>query len=305
MKYVTCKSSLKKIYTRLGLDKTKINDYVIAYNNLEIKKNMLHYYSGRQLSKEEEIAINFLKTNPLTVFPYEFVRKYNISDISVFKDLSNNLYYVNHNSKKLFFPKGMSKFEIKKYYSEMLREQDLNSPHRYLVNGFLVNEGDIVLDVGSAEGIFVLDVIELATHVYIFEPDEKWIAPLKATCDPWKDKITIVNQYVSDSDTDTSLRLDTYCKDFISHINFIKMDVEGTESRVISGAKKILALNEKIILTICTYHNQSDYEEFRDIFQKLHFSIEHSDGFMIFYNDRMFAEPYLRRGLLRAKRNEI
>jgi len=294
------KSFIKKIYTTFGIDKTKFNDYIIANNNSKLKQEILQYYADKQLSAEEKIAINFLKKNSLSIYPYEFIKNYRPSDITVFKDPSTDLCYVNHNNNKLFFPIKMTEPEIKKYYSELLLEQDFNSPHRYLVSGFQVNKGDIVLDVGSADGIFVLDIIELAKHVYIFESDEKWIEPLKATFYPWKNKVTIVNQYVSDIDTNTSLTLDAFCKDFISNINFIKIDVDGNESRVISGAKKILALNEKIVVTICTYHKQSDFKDFNKIFQNLKYSIKPSDGLMIFYFDNVFGPPYFRRGLLRA-----
>jgi hypothetical protein len=297
---MTLISFIKKIYTRFGIDKTKFNDYIIANKNSKLKQEILSYYLNKQLSEEEKIAINFLKKNSLSIYPYEFIKNYRPSDITVFKDISTNLHYVNHNNKKLFFPKEMAESEIKRYYSESLKEQDINSPHRYIVNGFQVNKDDIVLDVGSAEGIFALDIIYLAKHVYIFESDEKWIDPLKATFDPWKNKVTIVNQYVSDIDNDNNLTLDTYCKNFITKINFIKIDVEGNESRVISGAKKTLELNEKIIVTICTYHKQSDFMDFMNIFQNIKYSVKSSDGFMIFYFDLMFGQPYFRRGLLRA-----
>jgi precorrin-6B methylase 2 len=297
---MTFKSFIKKIYTRFGIDKTKFNDYIIAHNNSKLKQEILSYYLNKQLSEEEKIAINFLKKNSLSIYPYEFIKNYRPSDITVFKDLSTNLHYVNHNYKKLFFPKEMAESEIKRYYSESLKEQDFNSPHRYIVNGFQVNNDDIVLDVGCAEGLFSLDIIDFAMHVYIFESDDKWIDPLKATFDPWKEKVTIINKYVSDIDSDNTLTLDTYCKNFISKINFIKIDVEGNESRVISGAKKILESNGKIIVTICTYHKQSDFKDFMNIFQHIQYSIKPSDGFMIYYLDHTFEPPYFRRGLLRA-----
>ena len=43
------------------------------------------------------------------------------------------------------------------------------SPHSYVNDTFKVEAGDVVLDVGSAEGLFALDNIELATKVYVFE----------------------------------------------------------------------------------------------------------------------------------------
>lgn len=42
------------------------------------------------------------------------------------------------------------------YYRYILLEQDEKSPHRYLTSEFDVSEGDVVVDVGVAEGNFLI-----------------------------------------------------------------------------------------------------------------------------------------------------
>ena len=71
-------------------------------------------------------------------------------------------------------------------------------------------KGKSLLDVGSAEGIFTLDVIDLIEHAYLFECDDEWVEALEATFLPWKDKITIVRKYVSDMDDENNTTLDSY-----------------------------------------------------------------------------------------------
>ena len=54
-----------------------------------------------------------------------------------------------------------------------------------------------LLDVGAAEGFFALSVIEHVKEIILFECDVEWIKALEATFKPWKDKVFIINKYVS------------------------------------------------------------------------------------------------------------
>lgn len=51
----------------------------------------------------------------------------------------------------------------------------------------------IVADIGTAEGIFALNIIHSVKKVYLFECDPEWIIPLEKTFAPWINKIEIVN----------------------------------------------------------------------------------------------------------------
>jgi hypothetical protein len=137
-------------------------------------------------------ALNYLRDNPLRIFPYAFAENYTTSQSQVKRDREIGLPYVEHNGKRLYWREGGGKRGwIERNYKALRIEQDERSPHRYLIPGFAVNPGDIVADIGCAEAIFALDVVERARHLYLFESDGRWIKALEATFKPWKDKVTI------------------------------------------------------------------------------------------------------------------
>ena len=70
-------------------------------------------------------------------------------------------------------------------------EQDQRSAHHYFNNNKDVT-GKVFVDVGCAEGYSSLEIIEEAKHVYLFEQNESWLEAIRATFEPWKDKVTIV-----------------------------------------------------------------------------------------------------------------
>jgi precorrin-6B methylase 2 len=245
-------------------------------------------------------VVAYLKNNPVSVFPYPFARSYRASDVQVFKDESSGLHYVLMEEKKLYFKRSWSKQKIAAMFNSLRKEQDKLSPHRYLTDSFLVNPGDVIVDIGAAEGNFSLSVIERAGQVILFEKDEEWIEALRATFDPWKEKVIVVNKYVSDVTDETQVRLD----DFSSHNpNFIKIDVEGSERAVLRGADKILTTGRNLKVALCSYHQQEDAETFDNMLKQLNFKTEFSRGYMLFYYNRKIAAPFLRRGLIRAIKN--
>lgn len=288
----------------------RINTY--KYNKRARKKNeklvkfkdeILQYYSSSENISEDQLeVISYLKKNPLHVFPYSYVDSYNYLDIEVFHDPAfNNLPYVLHEGKKLFFKRKKNDIKIMHEYSFLCLEQDERSPHRYLTNTFTVKDGDVVIDIGSAEGNFALSIIEKVKKIYLFEVEPQWVEGLKATFAPWKDKVEIINKYVSDTNDETNVSLDALFKND-EVVNFIKIDVEGAEKRVLDGAAKLLERSKNINIALCTYHKQTDAEEFKQILEDKQFNIEFTKGYMIFINENLqdFKAPYLRKGLIRA-----
>jgi hypothetical protein len=165
-----------------------------------------------------------------------------------------------------------------------------------------VSEGDVVVDAGVAEGNFALSVVEKVKKMYLFETDETWITTLEATFAPWKEKVVIVNKYVSDNDKENCITLDTFFGN--EKIDFIKADIEGAEFQLLTGAKKILSRQIPMKIVLCTYHKHNDAEMFNRILMSNGFCTEFSKGYMIFLYelyDRL-EPPYLRRGLIRAKK---
>ncbi len=230
-----------------------------------IKSTVLNYYKSlgpKQISEEESKAIDYLSKNELCVFPYPFQEKYNRSDIEVHVDPANSLKYIIKDNKRLYFKRKSSKRGVRRNYNFLKIEQDQQSPHRYLTEDFNMQKDDILVDVGAAEGNLPLEVIEKVKIAYLFETDERWIEALEATFAPWKDKVVIINKFVSDKNDEKNVSLDVFFKDKEPY-NFLKIDAEGAEGEILKGAEKTLTAGQDIKLALCCYHKPHDEDKFK------------------------------------------
>ena len=142
-----------------------------------------------------------------------------------------------------------------------------------------IKEGDIVIDVGANIGYYTLIFAQLVGKtgkVFAFEPESKNFEILKKNVKINNYNNVIVEQkiisdksgkmklFISDSDIVghriqqmgnfkkfievESVTLDEHMKklNLDKKINFIKIDVEGAEPKVLQGAKKILEQNSKL-----------------------------------------------------------
>ena len=255
-----------------------------------------------EISSEIQDAVDFLRENLYSISPYPhpFTKKYHPKKIKVFRDKGLKMNYVLHDGKKLYFKSKMNGYNVRNAYSDLLVEQDLESPHRYETREFSVLNGDIVADIGSAEGIFALSVVERAKKLYLFESDKEWIDALKATFEPWKDKVTIIRQYVSDVDTDNTVTIDRFFDQ--NPVDFIKADVEGAEPKLLNGATKLLAQQNPLKIAICTYHKKDDAKIVEEILGKHRFSVNFSDGYCLLHIDDL-EPPFFRKCLIRARKD--
>jgi ribosomal protein L7/L12 len=267
-----------------------------------VKKKIRKYFlSLNKYEQETEIAeiINYLEKHRLTAIPYDFCRKYHTKNIAVYYDKTSELLYVYHNNKRLFFPYN-NKEAVRTYYKGLCIEQDKNSPHRYATEEFIAKTGDIIADIGAAEGIWALDNAEKVGKIYLFECQNKWINALEKTFEPWKEKTVIINKYVSNTDEGNNVTLDNiFVKD---KINIIKADIEGMEIKLLEGSKKLLISAENLRLLLCTYHQKDDAEKIKEILENNGYMTEYSKGYIFHITDRKLDEPYIRRGIIRAKK---
>ncbi len=268
-------------------------------SNARLRKTIIKYLEENGKTQDEKQALEYLKKNRLSVFIPDPSAKYNFTNIKVYIDEVNGLSYVMHHKKRLFFPEFMTIKEIIRYYRGLLIEQDPISPHYYFSAGAVIEDGDVVIDIGASEGIFAIDIVERANKVYLIEGDASWIRPLKETFAPWKDKVTIIHKYVSDVNVEPYATLDSLL--IGEKVNFIKMDVEGFEERVLKGADALLS-NERLTVVACAYHNQHSERHIRKILAEKGFLTSTSKGYMVFIYDEKLALPYLRRGLVIGKK---
>ena len=289
----------KSLYQRLvpKFIRKPISDY-------HIKQTILNYYdnlSEELINQEQKDALNYLRSNKLSVFPYPFQENYKRKDIKVYIDDELKLKYILLDGKRLYFKRTSSTRGVKRNYNNLLIEQDINSAHRYLSDSFDLRNNDILVDIGAGEGNLALSVIEKVKKVYLFETDEYWIDALKATFSPWKDKVIIVNKNVSGRNDDRNITLDQFFKDK-EQFDFLKIDAEGGEAEILNGCKSLLSSNQQLKIALCCYHRPNDEFIFNKLLEKKGFSVSFTKGYMIFYEPETFSPPYLRRGILRAEK---
>ncbi|MCR5592655.1 MAG: FkbM family methyltransferase [Saccharofermentans sp.] len=265
------------------------------------KRRIINKYKDSSDEELKEIS-TYLSKNAITVFPYEFTKKYKISDFHVELDKSNGLFFYVKDGFKIYLRRGYkSGFRASKYMRDVNMEQDPMSPHCYTNEDFLPSEDSILFDIGGAEGIFTVKYLERVKHAYIFECDPRWIEALTYTFKDYKDKVTVVPKYVTNYCDDEHITIDKFIEDnnLTAEKIFIKADVEGDECNIVNGASKILERRKDIKIALCTYHIQ-DHEalltgRFKD------WKVSTTKGYMLYYYDFDFNDPYVRRGVIRIE----
>ncbi|MCU0363247.1 MAG: hypothetical protein MUD02_02565 [Bacteroidales bacterium] len=267
-------------------------------------KRIPRYFAGfppREINSELEEVLKYLESNPVSIFPYPFQHNYSPRNVEVFTDKSLGMRYVIQDGKRLYFRRRWSEERIRRAYSDLMCEQDPASPHRYLSGSFDVSSDDVIADIGAAEGNFSLAVVDRVKRIYLFERDREWAEALRATFGPWKDKVVIINKYLSSHDDDRHARFDTFIGSN-GDVTFLKIDVDGAESAVLSGCEGLFRSQRPIRIALCTYHRNEDESEFTALLSGYGFNVSPSRGYMINYYDKKLKAPYLRRGLIRAVR---
>jgi hypothetical protein len=184
--------------------------------------------------------------------------------------------------------------------------QDTRSPHSYQFN-INYTLADIAVDVGAAEGIWSLDIIDKVKKIYLFECDDEWIKALQATFLPWKNKVEIVKKFVSNQSDEKNIRLDDYFLEEGIYPTILKADIEGCEIDLTKGSTELLSKYLHHII-LCTYHNENDYQNLSTIIQQYNFKIETTNGYMLsvynldggYYEDDMSHR--FRKGLIYGKK---
>jgi len=285
--------------TEFLIDEETILIPLLRNNNLTITEKLFRKWKLLEILEtgykniDRENIKKYLQKNSAAMLPYDFVKKYDYNNVIVYNDKGNK--YVIHEKKRLYFPSNWENENIQKYYNGLLYEQDTDSPHLYESDTVHVNTGDIVVDIGASEGFFALSVIDKAKKVYLFECDEIWNKPQKMTFAPYKDKVVIVNKYVSNNINNNNITLDQFFEG--QEVNFIKADIEGAELDALKGGHNLLTSNKNIKIVFCTYHNNNDAKNIKKILHKDNFHVEFSKGYIISVWEKSFV---IRKGVIRG-----
>lgn len=291
----------------------KLKDYLEAkieyYRWTLLKKSIEICYRN---SHDPEIIelINNLKKYGVRPFLGDFTQKYENFQVEVMREKNEGCFWVIHNGERLFFSRHSSEQGVAIAYMKLCREQDIASPHRYL-NDYSVLKDCYVVEAGAAEASFSLDaLLNGCKKTYIFECNHGWMESLTKTFSKYGDKVSVIQKYVSSSDTENTITIDSVFRnaaenDGFSFANdkiFIKMDIEGMEEEAIKGMQYVLQNARHIELSICAYHKQTDEQMIRLHFPENEWIIETSPSYMLFPYDKKQKKPFFRRGVLRIKR---
>lgn len=272
---------------------------IIENKNYFYKQRILKRYKN---STEPEILeiLDYLENNNLDVFNYKFVKKYEKFDTEIYFDENCKMYFVYHNKMKLYFAKFLdTKEKVRQYYKQILIEQDEQSPLRYLNSCFEVKEGDVVVDIGVAEGNFSLEVIKKVSKLYLIEANEEWIEALRKTFEDYLDKIVFIKKFITSIDIGNYATLDNLIHE---PVNFIKMDIEGNEWDALLGAQNLINMSIDLKCAICAYHGDFDEILIKNILEKYNMKYSTTFGYMWFPDKirQTYVSSRLCRGVIRA-----
>lgn len=258
---------------------------------------------GNVHDQEIEDILEYIKKNGVHVFNYNFVNKYKDLAVDVKYDSACGMFYVYHTNRKLYFARFLNtEKKVRAYYLSLLTEQDPESPHRYLSSDFCVDEGDITVDVGAADGNFSLEIIDKVSRAYLIEENREWIEALRETFKDYQEKIVIIHKFAASVDYEKFATLDNL---IFEPVNFIKMDIEGSECDVLFGSEKLIRQSKRLRCAICSYHGNSDETLIKDLLGKYELKCSTTSGYMWWLPSvcgQTYMSARLRRGIVRGEK---
>lgn len=102
----------------------------------------------------------------------------------------------------LFWP---NKFSVKGINQVTAETFDKKDWHYYQYKETKIEEGDILLDIGTAEGLFPLTVVDKCSHIYMIEPSKVFTSSLEKTFQNFQNKTTIINSAVGSINSEVFL----------------------------------------------------------------------------------------------------
>lgn len=259
------------------------------------------YYKNSTDAEIRKLISYVKRTGRMQTFNYPFAEKYENYRCRIRKDPENGLFFVDYHGRPMYFSRDyFTVGSCMKYMRSILTEQDPDSPHRYLTDGFDVDAGSIVVDAGVAEGNFSLDIVDKVSRLILVECNKNWIEALEKTFarEIAGGKVVLVPKMLGDKNDKTQTSVDTLFKKY-GKIDFIKMDIEGGEEAALRGAGAWMKACTSAKLAVCTYHKPEAFQEISNMLGGA-FRLSGTKGYMYFNPVLRDQAPYFRRGLIRA-----
>lgn len=271
---------LNNAIEKLNVTQDNILRWIDFLNSIR-KKCIQEKY--KNCNDEEMIAtLKWLETHELS-FQNQYTNTENVY-YEVYDDVESGYPYILFQGKRMYLPHEVDylKKDGKRYVVNAVEDaQYPGSPHLYINGEHTVNEGDVIVDAGTAEGNFTLAHIEKISKAYLFEPDSKWIEPLRLTFLPWSDKIVLITKLLGDLDNEEWATLDSVINE---KVDFVKMDIEGSETKAVLGGLDLLR-RSNAKLSICAYHRRYDDKQLCFLLEALGYRTSHTNGKQFFLYD--------------------
>lgn len=306
--YMEYKRAVKRILRKIffkGKSYAYRNNGFLKIIRGEYFENIILTESDILNNAELQKCINYINKQGIDVFCYSDMHVSLFSRNEIHYDKEKQMFYTLYLDKRLYLKRSINSVDqAVRVVNDLAIEQLQQSPHCYLTNCFKPKENDTIFDIGCAEGNFTLSVIDVIDKAYLFECDMEWIEALQATFEPWKEKVEIVPLMVSNENSDTTVTLGEFCrKRDIDNIDFVKMDVEGAEERVVEGATDLFHHRKIKKIAIAIYHNYEDEEKFCQFLKRSDYDIEIPGRYM-FWNTNFeiskLSKKIYTHGIIRA-----
>jgi FkbM family methyltransferase len=176
---------------------------------------------------------------------------------------------------KLYWPIECGNENISMVACETFDEDDW---HYYQKENTRVGQGEILLDVGAAEGLFSLSVLDRCAKIIMIEPNRFFSNALLKTFQHDLNKVEILNVAAGNEEGTIDFSLDSFNSRVaygktknqvkltriddlgIEKITYLKADVEGFELEMLKGAEKTIR-RDKPKIAITAYHVENDAAE--------------------------------------------
>jgi len=247
------------------------------------QKYELQLNTLESVSEELRVVLSYIKNNPIHMYCYPFYDEYLNQKTELCFDDRIGMYYGMYEGKKMYLSKKLNTYQkARMYFNSVIMEQDFRSPHCYWNDEKMGRVSGVGVDVGAAEGIFALKIIDQIKHIYLIEADKDWAEALSYTFHSYEDKVSIVGKYAGNEDMGDHAKLDTILSGI--KVDFMKMDIEGMEIEALMGAEKAV-LNNKMELAICVYHHEKDNKLIGRWLRERGYQTSNSQGLVVCQGD--------------------
>lgn len=112
----------------------------------------------------------------------------------------------------------------------------------------LLSPHSIGIDIGAHIGLYGIALKEKFDKMYSFEPNLCAYEALQKNSGLYEHIIPF-NFYVDEKEKKQTISLDTFFENNF-YMDFIKIDVEGQEIKILKGAKKLIKYNDNLVMLI-------------------------------------------------------